>query len=49
MTFAEHHLIDNGTKEQREKYTKENPSADFDIFFKTRDRLLIEYRREFTL
>lgn len=40
--YLEHHLFDNGTEEQREKYAKEY-GADWNKLYKLKEELLNEY------
>ena len=40
--YLEHHLFDNGTEEQREKYAKEY-GADWDKLYNLKEELLNEY------
>jgi len=39
VTPEEHHLLDHGTQDAREKYEKEN-GCSFDIFYKKKDDLM---------
>lgn len=43
LTEREHYLVDKGTEEQRAQYEKENPGADFSIFFNKQKELLKQY------
>jgi hypothetical protein len=45
MLPVEHLLIDHGTEEKREQYVKENPKADFSIFYKKKEKLIEEYNK----
>ena len=46
-TAEEHDLIDAGDSDQRARYKKNNPQADFEGYYKLREKLRVEYRDRF--
>lgn len=43
LTFEEHTLYDQGTKDQREKYAKKNPACDWGKLDRLKEQLILEY------